>query len=146
MKKLLLFLSVLAVLSQPIFAAADPALDSVRKADDARIAAFTAGDRVGLDSILSDDLNYRHSGGTVDTKASLMDTIAKGSMKFFSIDYEERKFLAAGPDVVLMSGRCRTKAIHDGKDLALHLNFLAVWRNEGGAWRFLAWQSCRLPE
>jgi len=21
-----------------------------------------------------------------------------------------------------------------------------VWRLEGGKWRFLAWQSCRLPE
>jgi hypothetical protein len=146
MKKLLLFLSVLAVLSQPIFAAADPVLEAVRKADDARIAAFTAGDRAELDSILSADLNYRHSSGTVDTKDSLMGTIAKGSMKFFSIDYEERKFLSAAPGIVLMSGRCHTKAIHGGKSLDLHLNYLSVWRNEGGAWRFLAWQSCRLPE
>ena len=26
----------------------------------------------------------------------------------------------------------------------LDLNFLAIWRNEGGAWRFVAWQSSRL--
>ena len=25
------------------------------------------------------------------------------------------------------------------------LNFLAVWREENGKWRFLAWQSCRNP-
>jgi len=25
------------------------------------------------------------------------------------------------------------------------LSFLAVWREENGKWRFLAWQSCKLP-
>jgi hypothetical protein len=25
------------------------------------------------------------------------------------------------------------------------LNYLAVWREEKGAWRFLAWQSCKNP-
>jgi hypothetical protein len=24
-------------------------------------------------------------------------------------------------------------------------SFLAVWREEKGQWRFLAWQSCKLP-
>jgi hypothetical protein len=25
------------------------------------------------------------------------------------------------------------------------LSFLAFWREEKGRWRFLAWQSCKLP-
>jgi len=25
------------------------------------------------------------------------------------------------------------------------LSYLAVWREENGQWRFLAWQSCKLP-
>jgi hypothetical protein len=28
----------------------------------------------------------------------------------------------------------------------MDLSYLAVWRQEGGQWRFLAWQSCRMPE
>ena len=28
---------------------------------------------------------------------------------------------------------------------ALDLNFLTVWREEGGKWRFLAWKSCKNP-
>jgi len=48
---------------------------------------------------------------------------------------------------VLMKGRLlvhnRNKA--SGNLNVMDLNYLAVWRLEGGKWRFLAWQSCRNP-
>ena len=32
-----------------------------------------------------------------------------------------------------------------GQANIVDLNFLAVWREEGGSWHFLAWQSCKNP-
>lgn len=32
-----------------------------------------------------------------------------------------------------------------GGPFAVDINYLAVWREEGGKGRFLAWQSCRNP-
>ncbi len=145
MRKLFRLLPFLALLFSPLLAAPDSVLDTVRQADDARVAATIAADRAKLSAIFSDDLNYAHSSGMVNDKAAYIDTIVSGHTKYFSIEYEQRKFTPGAPGIVLMIGRCHIKSANDGQPLDLRLNFLAVWRLEGGAWRFLAWQSCRLP-
>jgi ketosteroid isomerase-like protein len=143
MKQLLLLLGFLVLV--PLRAETDSVLDVVRQADDERVAATIAADRARLTAIFSDDLNYAHSSGAVDNKASYTETIVTGHTKYFSIDYEKRKFAQVEPNIVLMTGRCHVKSSNDGKPPAeLYLGFLAVWRLEGGAWHFLAWQSCKL--
>ncbi len=146
MKTFLRLLPFLALLAAPLLAAPDPALDAARAADDARVAATITADRAKLDAIFSDDLTYAHSSGVVNDKAAYMEAIMSGHTKYFSIDYESRKFTSAAPGIVLMTGRCHVKSVTDGQSLALYLGFLGVWRLEGGSWRFLAWQSCRLTE
>jgi hypothetical protein len=44
-----------------------------------------------------------------------------------------------------MKGRALVRAGSTTQRNLLDLNFLAVWREEGGQWRFLAWQSSRNP-
>jgi hypothetical protein len=44
-----------------------------------------------------------------------------------------------------MTGRAHIKAEAAGALMDSVLSFLAVWREEQGQWRFLAWQSCRIP-
>jgi hypothetical protein len=44
-----------------------------------------------------------------------------------------------------MSGRAHVKAVTANGEMDGVLSFLAVWREENGHWRFLAWQSCKLP-
>jgi ketosteroid isomerase-like protein len=144
MHKLLCLLAILSLVCVPLQAAASD-LDAVRQADDERVAATIAADRARLGAIFSDDLEYRHSSGVVNDKAAYIDVIATGRTKYFSIAYEERKFKPVAPGIVLMTGRCHIKSANDGKTLDHYLGFLAVWRLEAGAWRFLAWQSVGLP-
>lgn len=122
-------------------------LAAVRAADDERVAATVAADRARLAAVYSDSLHYAHSNGKVDTKASQIAGILGSASKYEGFDYKERRFTPAGPGVVLMTGRVvmrmRNKAT--GQPATNDLNFLAVWREEGGQWRFLAWQSCRNP-
>ena len=44
-----------------------------------------------------------------------------------------------------MSGRARVRAETAKGQMDAVLSYLAVWRKEGDTWKFLAWQSCRLP-
>ena len=53
--------------------------------------------------------------------------------------------VAFAPGVALVSGRARIQAASEKGVMDSVLSYLAVWRLEDGKWRFLAWQSCKLP-
>jgi hypothetical protein len=144
MKKLFLFLLPFAAFAVSLRAATDPVLDAVRSADDTRVTATVAANREKLDAIFSDNLIYTHSSGAVNNKAAYMDAIVSGKTKYFSIVYESRSFEAVAPGIVLMRGRCTIHSANSGQPVENYLAFLGVWREENGAWRFLAWQSCHL--
>ena len=134
---------VIAMVS--LHAADDPQLATLKAADDQRVAAIQAADAVKLGVSFSDELRYSHSTGAVDTKATYMDSIVSGKLKYVVYDYEERNFSFPAPGIALMTGRVHITAntptgVSDGT-----LVFLAVWREEKGTWKFLAWQSCKLP-
>lgn len=138
----------LALLLPAARAAEDALTAALRAADDERVAATIAADRARLAAIYSDDLHYAHSNGKVDTKASQIEGIIGGPNRLEAFTYGARTFTVAGPGVALMRGRLTmaTRNRASGEPGRMELSYLAVWRQEGGQWRFLAWQSCRLPE
>jgi hypothetical protein len=114
-------------------------------ADDERLAATKAGDQARLEAILSNDLHYAHSSGKVDTKDSLIKALTARTSVYESFDYKERKFTLIGAGLATMTGRVLVKVGPAGKPNELDLSILAIWREEQGKWRFLAWQSCKMP-
>jgi hypothetical protein len=138
----LAFVCLLGVAALPALAADDAALIA---ADDARVAAMLAADRSKLEVLLSDELHYAHSSGTVDTKPVFLDLLASGKTRYLGYEHVERRFSLATPGVALMTGRARIQAQSARGTMDSVLAYLAVWRLEEGRWRFLAWQSCRLP-
>jgi hypothetical protein len=144
MKKLILFLLPFAAIAATLQASADPVLDAVQRADDARVSATLAANRDQLDAIFSDNLVYTHSSGAVNDKATYMAAIVSGKTKYFSFDYESRSFEAIAPGIVLMRGRCTIHSANSGQLVENYLAYLGVWRLENGVWRFIAWQSCHL--
>jgi hypothetical protein len=146
MKTLLRLLPLFALFVVALRAAdADKLIAAVRAADDERIAATMAADRTRLDAIYSDALHYAHSSGKVDTKASQIQGITTGGNKYERFEHKERTFIPAGPGIVLMKGRVLMHMASSTGRLVNDLNYLAVWREEKGKWRFLAWQSCKNP-
>jgi hypothetical protein len=128
-------------------AADDKLVAAVRAADDERIAATIAADRARLEASYSDDLHYGHSNARIDNKKSQIQGITTGDNRYESFEHKERTFVPAGPGIVLMKGRVLIHMSHKktGAKLTNDLNYLAVWREEKGKWRFLAWQSCKNP-
>lgn len=116
---------------------------ALTKADDERLAAIQSGDQARLTAILSDELRYSHSSGKVDTKESYIKSLTSHSTVYEKFDYKERTFKSVAPGIALMTGRVVTTVTQSGKPGELDLNFLAVWRQENGQWKFLAWQSCK---
>jgi len=137
---------LLALFSASLLRAADSAeVAAVRAADDERVAAILTADAARLDAIFSDDLVYTHSNGKRDTKQSYMASLVTHQTIYRTYDYQNPDFRLVSPEIALMTARVFITSVTDGKDTALDLSILAVFRKESGKWRFLAWQSARLP-
>ena len=139
-KSLLLALLLFFVSGGGLLHAGHPELSAL---DDRRVAALISDSLPELEKIFSADLLYAHSNGKTDSRDSFLAALRDGSLKYHSLHYEAREFWTVSPDVVLMSGRARVEVGQIPAPLVL--SFLAVWRLEKGSWRFLAWQSGRLP-
>ncbi len=118
---------------------------AVTAADDERRAATKTGDRTRLAAIYSDDLHSTHSSGKIDNKASQLEGVLNGTHVYENFDYQDRTFIPAGPGIVLMKGRVlvHMKNKTSGEKTMNDINYLSVWREENGKWRFLAWQACK---
>lgn len=118
---------------------------AVKAADDARVAAMRQPTKEKLEAIFSNELHYAHSSGTIDTKKSFIDVLTAGKTKYLDMSYEKRDFTFPAPNIALMTGRVRVKVESGTNKLDSVLSYMAVWRQEDGQWKFLAWQSCKLP-
>ena len=143
---LLRLLPILALALVPLRAADEPQLAALRAADDERVAATLAADRPRLAAIFADDLRYAHSSGAVDTKTTYIEALTSGRTKYVLWDYQERNFSFPAPGIALMTGRTRIKITKADGATEMLLSYLGVWREEKGQWRFVAWQSGKLPE
>lgn len=135
----------LFLLGQLAVAATDPRIAEVLAADDARIAAMTAGDRQALAPLLSADLRYSHSNGTVDTRESLLQLIAGDVTRYVGYRPVDRGVSFPSDTIAVEHGRAELTIEKEGDRFEAVFLFLAVWRLEEGSWRFLQWQSARLP-
>ena len=145
MRSLLLSLVAFCLAFSNPASAEDKRSAALATADTERVAAMKSADREKLAAILSDDLRYAHSSGTVDTKQSFIESLTSGRTKYVALDYEERAFTFPAPGIALMTGRAHVKVANATGEVDMLLSFLSVWREENGHWRFLAWQSCKLP-
>jgi hypothetical protein len=142
-----LFLLILTLGSAFSVRASDEAIiAAVRAADDERVAATMAADPKRLDAIFSDALSYTHSNGKFDNKKSYMESLVSRRSVYTVYDYKERTFFVATPDIVIESAHVLITSGTDARQNPPNdLNIQAVWRLEGGKWRFLSWLSGRIP-
>ena len=80
--------------------------------------------------------------------ASQLTGVTTGPNRYDNFEHKERTFVPAGPGIVLVKGRVLVHMTNKttGAKTTNDLNYLSVYREEKGKWRFLAWQSCKNPE
>ena len=120
------------------------AAPDVQKLEAERFAAMIRGDAAALDGLLADDLVYTHASGKVDTKASFLDDIKAGQLRYKLIRPEDPKLSVYG-DTAVATGLASFEVNNHGQELSMKLRYTDVWVKRGGKWQMVAWQSTRLP-
>ncbi len=123
--------------------AAEPAVISVLRADKARLAAMMAGDGEALGRLLSDQLRFVHSDGRVESKADYVKNLMAGDTAYADARTSGIETTQVSADVVVILGAQEMRKRLGPDWSTIKLRYLAVWRNENGAWRMVAWQSAR---
>jgi hypothetical protein len=135
-------LAGLIAFSVQVIAAEPPVISAVR-ADKARLTAMMAGDGEALGRLMSDQLRFVHSDGRVESKADYVKNMMAGDTQYADARTSELETMQISPDVVVVLGvqEMRKRLGPDWSNIKLR--YLAVWRNEAGTWRMIAWQSAR---
>ena len=111
---------------------------------DQRLALMGAADYGKLAPLLHEDLVYTHSHSGVDSKASWLESMTSGRVKYKTASMSERKVRLYG-DVALITGSGVMGVEVGGQPKTLKLKFLEAWTRTPQGWKFVAWQSTSMP-
>lgn len=114
------------------------------KAEAARYAAQTGNDFATMERLFGDELVYIHSSGNVDTKASFIESMRSGAVKYRSMTRGDVKVHTYGC-IAIITGAAKFEVSARGQELALDLLFHSVWAKRDGGAQFVSWQATRLP-
>jgi ketosteroid isomerase-like protein len=112
--------------------------------EERRFAAMIARDFGMLEALVHEELRYTHSSGVTDGKASWLESMRSGRVKYKSANCSEQKVRIFG-DTALITGRAQIEAEIGGQPKTLKLLFLNAWTRTPQGWQFVAWQSTPLP-
>lgn len=141
--KSLLLLGLCWLTSIGAHAAESAAVTAVLRADQARLTAMMAGDGKTLGNILSEDLRMVHSDGRVESKADYIKNLLAGDTAYTDAKTSQIETVAPTPDTVVVLGMQEMKKKLGPTWSDIKLRYMAVYRNERGTWRMVAWQSAR---
>lgn len=114
------------------------------QAEAARYAAQMKGDVAAMKKLIGDDLVYIHSSTVQDTKASFIESIRSGNVKYRVMKRGDVKVRTYGC-IAIISGSGRFEVTVKGEDKTLDLLFHAIWAKRAAGVQFVSWQATRLP-
>ncbi len=123
--------------------AAEAPVAAVLQADQARLAAMMAGDGAALARLMSEELAFVHSDGRIESKAAYVKNMLAGDTAYAEAKTADVRTMEPAPGVVILIGAQQMRKRLGPTWSEIKLKFMAVWRNEGGTWRMVAWQSMR---
>ncbi len=124
-------------------AAADPKAE-VEKAERGWADGIVRADLEALDKLLAPDLVYTHSSGDRDSKASYMERIRTGKLKYSKVDYKAIEAYLLKDDVAFVAMRAEVH-VQSTAASVMQLSVLHVFVQRQGRWQLVAHQSARLP-
>ena len=113
------------------------------EAEDARFKAQMAGDVPAMQKLFGEDLVYIHSSTVEDSKASFIQSIRSGDVKYRKMSRGDIKVRTYGC-IAIVSGRSQFEVTVKGEDRTLNLLFHAVWAKRTAGVQFVSWQATKL--
>jgi Domain of unknown function (DUF4440) len=123
----------------------DSAKNDVLAAEKARTVALDNNDLGTLEKILADDLTYIHASGKVDTKASMLDAIRSGQVRYISWT-PKRLTARVNGDTAVLDGEYEVRVTDQRvkpDPFDVNIFILTVYTKRDGRWQQMAWQSTR---
>jgi hypothetical protein len=117
---------------------------AVKTAELARFKANVDADAKALGLLLADDLDYVHSNGDIDTKASFIESLTSGRRDYVSMTADIQKVRLIG-DVAITRGLAKVTVTTDGKSQDLAIGYTDTWVWKDQRWQMTAWHSSRYP-
>jgi len=119
-------------------------VDEALKAEQDRYAAQMKGDVAAMQRLIGDDLVYIHSSTVQDTKASFIESIRSGNVKYRTMKRGDMKVRTYGC-IAIVSGGANFGVTVKGEDRSLNLLFHAVYAKRAAGIQFVSWQATKLP-
>jgi hypothetical protein len=130
--------------SGPMPCDAEVTVEEALVAEAARYAAQTANDFAAMEQLFADDLVYIHSSTAVDTKASFIESMRSGAVRYHRMTLGDVTVRCYG-GLAVISGRTAFEVTARGQAMSMDLLFHALWVKRGSSLQFASWQATRLP-
>jgi len=117
--------------------------DEAQAAEDARYKAQTSNDFAAMERLFGNDLVYIHSSSVVDNKATYIDSMRSGTVRYRIMRRSGVKVRTYGC-VAILTGDANFDVTVKGKDLSVELRFHTVWVKRGAELQFVSWQATRV--
>jgi len=118
--------------------------DEALKAEDVRYAAQMNNDFAAMEKLFSSDLVYIHSSSVLDDKASFIESMRSGSVKYKVMRRSDVTVRTYGC-VAIINGIGNYDVRVKENDMNVVLRFTSIWQKKGNALEFISWQSTRIP-
>ena len=119
---------------------------ALRSAETTRFEAQVNANASVLGQLLDDGLEYTHSNGDLDTKASFIDSLVTGTRDYISSTATIETVRIFG-DVGVIRGKAKVKVGGKGRQPQdLSIGYTDIWLWKDGRWQMTAWRSARLPD
>ena len=107
-------------------------------------AVFETKDSLALVDLVSQKVTYGHSGGNLEDKKTMVQKAAASKTEYKNRNFE-RVSIEVNDKTAIVRHNFRAISVENGKESALDLGILQVWKKEGGKWRLWARQAVRIP-
>jgi hypothetical protein len=115
---------------------------AVKTAELARFAANVSADVKTLGLLLDDDLDYVHSNGDIDTKASFIESLNLGWRDYISMEPNIQSVRFFG-NLAIVRGTAKVSVVTRGTLANLDLGYTDTWIWKDHRWQMTAWHSAR---
>ena len=117
---------------------------TVAEAVAALTKAMLGADKAKLESLVSDQLSYGHSGGVIQDKKDFVEVIATKKSVYKSIELSKQTVAVAGNNAIVRHAWESESGTGDGKWNVSKIGVLQVWQKEPSGWKLLARQAFKV--
>lgn len=96
-----------------------------------------------LDDLAAPELSYGHSSGAVETKATFLEAVAKGPVRYLTINISNQTIQINGDNAITRHTQ-DLDLVNNGTPTKLKIGNLLVWRKYNGKWKLVAKQGFKL--